>query len=260
MPHQDLYINGQKIPSVTEWLDVLDKKWLRPWYAKEELKRCIEELAAVEVTTPEDFSKRIKATLTVWRKRVKLKQGETDWAADNKSKEAGAIGTEFHTWVERFLQGEVYMPKPSELVEKVIPLTDEFRRFHKDWQFNPTIGQELHVVSKRFVYQGTFDFLGTNNKIEGLCIADWKTSNKIDDTYGLQLALYAGAYGEQVGWTPEETWKRITHGLTVRLDKRTNQLEHKVYDDLPYLYRVATALREPYDYRNKVGAWEAEND
>jgi hypothetical protein len=268
MPHQELIIQGQRIPSVTEWLDVMDKKWLRGWYAKEELKRCIEELAELQLggvvedpTDPKLLMAGVKHILARWRKRVKLKVGETDWAADGKSKAAASIGTEFHSWVEWFLNGcnGEYQWKP-ELVTAVTPLIGEFQRFHKDWQFNPTVGQEIHVVSKKYVYQGTFDFLGTTNKFEGLGLFDWKTSNKIDDTYGLQIALYAYAYGEQKGWTETETWDRIRYGGSVRLDKYTHQLEYQLYDNLPYLFRVASALREPYDYRNLVGAWEADND
>jgi hypothetical protein len=257
MPHQELVIAGQRIPSVTEWLDVLDKKWLRGWYAKEELLRCIEELSAPR---PDNDAERFeKKLLALWRKRAKARKDETDWAADGKSKQAASIGTEFHTWVEHFLKGGGYVPQPPELITRVMPLTAEFQRFHAEWKLQ-LVSQELHVVSKQYVYQGTFDFLGRNKYIEGLGIWDWKTSNKIDDTYGLQIALYAYAYGEQQGWTPEQTWGLITHGGTVRLDKRTNQLEHKIYKDLPYLFRVAVALREPWDYRNKVGAWEETND
>lgn len=258
MPHQELIVNGQRIPSVTEWLDVMDKKWLRPWYAKEELLRCIEELAPFvtgDALEPADAKRFVKTLLAAWRKRVK----EKSYAAETKARAAADIGTEFHNWVEWFLQGKVYCQKP-ELVNALAPLTREFERFHKEWGFNPTIGQELHVVSKRYVYQGTFDFLGENKKISGLGLWDWKTSNKMEDTFGLQIALYAYAYGEQQGWTPEETWERITHGGTVRVDKKNGYLEHKVYRDLPYLFRVAVALREPYDFRNQVGVWEAEDD
>ena len=256
MPHQELIVNGQRIPSVTEWLDIMDKKWLRQWYSKEELLRCIEELKNAEFDlTGGDPVKVARKILATWRKRVR----EKDYAADAKSKAAAGIGTEFHTWVEHFLKAEPY-EIANDLMAKVEPLTTEFKRFHREWAFSPTVGQEIHVVSKRYVYQGTFDFLGTNSKFDGLCVADWKTSNKIDDTYGLQLALYAYAYGEQMGWTPDETWAKITHGLSVRLDKYTHQLEHKVYDNLPYLFRVASALREPWDYRNKVGCWEESDD
>lgn len=256
MPHQDLYIEGQRIPSVTEWLDVMDKKWLRGWYAKEELLRCIAELndAQLPLTGPDPL-KVVRKILATWRKRVK----EKAYAADDKSRHAAGIGTEFHAWVEAYLGGEDCLIKP-EFLEAVQPLTVEFRRFQNDWGFVPNVGQEIHVVSKKYVYHGIFDFLGRNNKFNGLGLWDWKTSNKIDDTYGLQVALYAYAYGEQSGWTPEETWTRITHGGTVRLDKKTHQLEHKVYENLPYLFRVASALREPYDYRNQIGAWEAEYD
>jgi len=247
MPHIELIVAGQRIPSVTEWLDVMDKKWLRPWFAKEELLRCIEELAgygAVDID-----HKIVKSLLASWRKRVK----EKNYAATAKGQAAAAIGTEFHNAVENIFRNEPYSVQPI-----VAPLIHEFLRFKSEWNF--TKGkQEVHVISKRYVYQGTFDYLGEDCKILGLGLWDWKTSNKIDDTFGLQIALYAYAYGEQQGWTPEETWEKITHGGTVRLDKRTGYLEHKIYRDLPYLFRVASALREPYDYRNQVGAWESDD-
>lgn len=252
MPHQELVIAGQRIPSVTEWLDVLDKKWLRPWYAKEELLRCIGELAEFpeRLADPDITKKALKALLASWRKRVK----EKNYAAEHKAKAAADIGTMFHSEVEKFLRGETSEPADA-LVKSMM---HEFHRFQNEWKFTPGL-QEIHVVSKRYVYQGTFDYLGDDCKILGLGLWDWKTSNKIDDTFGLQIALYAYAYGEQQGWTPEETWEKITHGGTVRLDKRTGQLEHKIYRDLPYLFRVASALREPYDYRNQVGAWESDD-
>lgn len=259
MPHQDLIIEGQRIPSVTEWLDVMDKKWLRPWYAKMELMRCIEELAEIHVAEKDSYkemkngmSAGVRELLAAWRKRVK----EKAWAADAKKDAAASIGTDFHNGVEALLSGkESFIPQCPETPA----LITEFERFHKEWQFKNG-QQEIHVVSKRYVFQGTFDYLGEDCKILGLGLWDWKTSNKIDDTFGLQIALYAYAYGEQQGWTEEETWAKITHGGTVRLDKRTGYLEHKIYRDLPYLFRVAAALREPYDYRNQVGAWEAQDD
>lgn len=243
MPHVELQIAGQAVPSVTQLLDVMDKSWLRPWFAKEELNRCIEELKECEPAS-------VKPLLTMWRKRLR----EKDYAATTKGKEAADIGTEFHDNVERFLKGETVSPA-SPVVRAMF---HEFHRFHGEMQFKP-LALEKHVVSKRYVYQGTFDYIGEDSKTPGLGLWDWKTSNKIDDTFGLQVALYAYAYGEQEGWTEDETWKRITHGGTVRLDKRTGALEHKLYDNLPYLFRVAASLREPYDYRNQVGVWEADN-
>lgn len=249
MPHQELIVEGQRIPSVTEWLDVMDKSWLRPWYAKMELNRCIEELAVLTAGDLVNAKKDIKTILATWRKRVK----EKAWAATVKKDAAASIGTDFHNGVEAFLSGKPFVP----VCPETQVLLTEFERFNREWQFKNG-QQEIHVVSKRYVFQGTFDYLGEDCKILGLGLWDWKTSNKIDDTFGLQIALYAYAYGEQQGWTPDETWAKITHGGTVRLDKKTGYLEHKIYRDLPYLFRVASALREPYDYRNQVGVWEAE--
>ena len=252
MPHQEMYLDGQRVPGVSDLLGVMDRTWLQPWFAKEELARCINELAKPR---PDIDAERFEKTLLAsWRKRIK----EKDYAAPAVGQLARDIGTEFHNWVEAYLKGNAHIIRPD-LSLKVLPLTGEFVRYHAEWNLNPTIGQELNVVSKRYVYQGTFDFLGTNNKHPGLCLADWKTSSKIDDTYGLQVALYAYAYGEQMGWAEAETWEKITHGLTVRLDKYTHRLEWQVYKDLPYLFRVAIGLREAYDYRNKVGAWELES-
>lgn len=246
MPHRELIIDGQRIPGVTEILDTMDKKWLRPWYAKEELLRCIGDLVLLQEheIKPE---RAIRAVLVDWRKRVK----EKNYAAEHKAKDAADIGTEFHRCVELYLKSRQWSTTPE-----VELLLKEFRQFDQEWGFERPGLQEVYVVSKRYVYQGCFDYLGTDKKMSGLGLWDWKTSNRIDDTFGLQIALYANAYGEGQGWKPEETWAFITHGGTVRLDKRTKRLEYKVYTDLPYLFRVASALREPYDYRNKVGIWE----
>jgi hypothetical protein len=247
MPHRELTINGQRIPSVTEWLNVLDKRWLRAWYAKEELARCILELDAVRSLE----SGNVAGLLRNWRERLREKQ----YAADIKAKAAAEIGIEFHTCVEKILRDQPYDASPA-----VAPLFAEFRRFAAVWKFKPRV-LEGHVLSRRYVYHGTFDFLGETAKFDGLGVWDWKTSNKMDDTFGLQIALYAYAYGEQKGWTEYETWQKITHGGTVRLDKKSGKLKYKVYSDLPYLFRVAVALREPYDFLNKVGAWEeTDND
>lgn len=256
MPHRELVIDGQRIPGVTELLDTMDKKWLRPWFAKEELVRCIDELApllseykAMTLEPGKNLTGEFRHLLAQWRKRVK----EKDYAAEHKAKDAAAVGTLFHGCVEAYLKTGTYV-----CTDVVQPLMDEFVRFDQEWGFDRPGLQEVYVLSKRYVYQGCFDYLGGNRRMSGLGLWDWKTSNKIDDTFGLQIALYAYAYGEQQGWTPEQTWAKITHGGTVRLDKRTRQLEYKVYDNLPYLFRVASALREPYDYRNQVGAWEEE--
>jgi len=252
MTHWTPTVDGVAVPSVTTILGVMEKEWLRPWYAKEELSRCVGELdATVKSLLP------FKDLLASWRKRIK----EKDYAATQRAKDAGDIGTMFHQCVEDILRNEskLVIPPP------VLPLVRKWQEWQD--QFNPQPhGLEQHVISKKWMYGGTFDFIGITshtNEPGELTIADWKTSNKIDDTFGLQLAAYAYAYGEQKGWTEEETWKWITVGVSVRVDKRAykdNELEVKVYNDLPYLFRVFSSLREPYDYLRKVGVWESEDE
>lgn len=251
MGHREVFIDGVKAAGVTSMLGTLEKPYLRPWYAKQELLRCIDELATFSSAGGADLKKSLKAILATWRRRIK----EKDYAAVATTRVSSDIGTDFHDCVECYLRRDAVNPK-SELVGRMMR---EFALFDAEYKFKP-LELEFNVVSKRYLYQGTFDFIGHCAKLEGLGVADWKTSNKIDDTFGLQLALYAYAYGEQAGWTPEETWDRIKWGICVRLDKKSGGLEHKVYTDLPYLFRVAIALREPYDYMQKIGIWEEQSD
>jgi len=247
MPHQELVIDGRPVPSVTEIISVLDKPFLRGWYAKEELQRCIDELA---MPRPDKQAQSFeKELLVAWRRRVRQK----DYAAIAKAERAKEWGISFHTAVYNILRHE-----PYSVVIDIIPSIHSFLKLKEKWAFRPT-KLEFSVRSEIYDFHGTGDYIGEDNVMPGLGIGDWKTSNSIGAENGLQIALYAYAFGEQEGWSVKETWEKITHGFIARFDKKTGLPETKLITDLPHLFRVAIALRELYDFWRKVGIWEEKN-
>ncbi|MFE3326835.1 hypothetical protein [Streptomyces sp. NPDC059176] len=102
--------------------------------------------------------------------------------------QAGARGTDVHTYAQRFLSGEDELTVPDELigyVEACVAFLDE-------WQLVPVL-VETTVASRMWQYCGTFDVVG--DVYDGTRrIVDWKTgASGIWGETGLQLAAYAGA-------------------------------------------------------------------
>lgn len=111
------------------------------------------------------------------------------------------------------------------------------------------------LISSEYGYQGTFDAIGYLNQSPNMWIFDWKTSNRLDETVGLQLSAYAYLYGEKVGWQ-HSVWEHIPNGYAVRLDKETGKLETHLFHDLKYYFDVFVSLILPYQFMTKTGGWE----
>jgi len=179
MPHQDLFVDGVRYPSVTEILGDAPKPWLEKWRAK--------------------------------------------WGvlADRKTKAATNVGNEFHALVEPLVLGKnVYLPGKRRLDRMLLSFECWF--MSSGLQIKDT---ELHVVSKLYQYQGTFDATGyLADKPKTLVLFDWKTSNAIYPDMALQLVAYAQAYFEQTG-----IW--IKRGIIVHVskDKPLHKLTVKEY-------------------------------
>ena len=85
------------------------------------------------------------------------------------------------------------------------------------------IENEMMVYSKEFQYAGAVDAVVES---EGkTIIMDWKTSNRIQNEYALQVSAYAKAYEEMTGDKVHEAW-------IVRFDKHTRKMPQikVVYD------------------------------
>lgn len=221
MPHKNVVVDGIKIPSVTTILNVLDKPGLVYWYGKHGTAEC---------------------------NRIK--------------EESATFGTHVHSLIESFLscqEGMVLLPQDVKYTPEELACSQSFREWYKTSGLTPvSMEPEDAVISKEYNYQGTWDFIG--RKDGTMLVADWKTSNALYDTVGLQLAAYAQLYGESQGLTGNAIWKLIPHGMAVRIDKKTAKVQVKWYKDLIWYFDVFKSLLLPYQFVSHTGAWSHEKD
>jgi hypothetical protein len=166
--------------------------------------------------------------------------------------ESAVFGTNVHSQIESYLSQKasdaVYTPEEIKCFEN-------FKNWYSTYGLVPvSMEPEDAVISTRYNYQGTWDFIGKKDGV--LLVADWKTSNQLYDTVGLQLAAYAHLYGENQGWSDDEVWKNIPHGLAVRIDKKTAYVQAKWFTDLRYYFDVFKSLLLPYQFVSHSGAWQ----
>lgn len=216
MPHKELVHKGIRIPSVTQVIGCLDKPALYAWYGKYGNEEC---------------------------NRIK--------------KESGEFGTAVHNLIDEHI-----MKKPPQTyvypdylnTEMIVTCAKNFATWY-DQSGMEVISAEPEdaVYSKRYNYQGTWDFIGRRNGI--MLPADWKTSNQIYDTVGLQLAAYAQLYGEREGWSDEEIFNRLPDGLGVRIDRKTAKVYEHQFTGMKYYFDVFKHLLQAYQFHTSTGAW-----
>ena len=207
--------DGKNWPSVTEVCDVISKPGLYPFYGEhgtEGAKRIMEE--------------------------------------------AGAIGTEFHDEIFHRLNGSKNPIQPSP--QACLMVDEFFNSFIKPYQVVP-VALEQKVINYAKRYHGSYDGIVqvTNMPLEtkygkpstqlftGPVLADWKSSNGIYDSHGIQLGGYAACDNN----IP-------TTGLIVQVKRDTIQLKYKFFMGLNYYGEVFYNAREIYNYIHKQGQWE----
>ena len=219
MPHKTVVKGGINIPSVTQIIGCLDKPGLYNWYGKYGTEEC---------------------------NRIKI--------------ESGLFGTAVHDLIEQFITG---VTKPMEWPESVDQ--DKARRCAENFKtWYKTSGLEVinaepedAVYSKRHNFQGTWDFIGKGYKGSPvILVCDWKTSNSLYETVGLQLSAYAQLFGEDQGWKDEETFKYIPDGLAVRIDKKTEKVYPKMFTGMKHYFDVFKHLIPAYEFHTQTGAWD----
>jgi hypothetical protein len=116
------------------------------------------------------------------------------------------IGTEFHRCAEMVMQGKAPNPRCNRVAAMM-------KTFDSEW-FSVTevapYQTEMKVWSDRYRYQGTLDLVAELNLVPTLI--DFKSSARINDDMGMQLAAYAEAYKEITG-------VEIKQGLIVCVSK-----------------------------------------
>jgi hypothetical protein len=162
----------------------------------------------------EVLSSRPKPWLDAWHEK---------WGrrAEQKAYEATLVGRRFHEGVDAMLSASPVTPLYTS-----VRLAKMWQRF-KAWVLEVGFEvkeTELHVISHKYTYQGTFDATGYLRGGKELYLFDWKTSSGIYADMALQLSAYAQAYYEQTGI-------RIKKGLIVHIskDKPGHKLSVKEY-------------------------------
>jgi hypothetical protein len=184
-----------------------------------------------------------------WYKQAIWKHGKRGWQKCKAQSNRGLrIGTETHALLESFIT-----KKPPEyisgkydsqaiadaLYDKVNPLVDEYTSI------------EPHLISEKYRIHGTADMIVRLNYDTGLWVGDWKTAAGRDMAHPIQLAIYAMCWNEMC----DEVL--IDKGFIARVDKKSKKLTVHIdeYKGLKQYYPVVLALREIYEYSNKLGVY-----
>lgn len=183
--------------------------------------------------------------------RFKESGGLIDWAwrmgRDGKDyrkvkTEAGNIGTHVHNLIESHIQGD---PLPD-LSGKVSPfMLNQIQNAYNAylaWSRKTNlkiVATEMHLVSERYRYGGTFDAVG---EVDGkLCMLDWKTSPSVYPDFLIQLAAYQNLW-------EEKTQAPIEGGFhLLRFDKTNGDFHHHHWPELNDAWESFKMMRVLYD-------------
>jgi hypothetical protein len=218
VPHKEIDRDGIRIPSVTQVIGCLDKPALYSWYGKYGNEEC---------------------------NRIKNESAE--------------FGTAVHNLIDEHVAKkphQTYLYPDSMNVEMVMKCAKNFAEWYDNSGLEVISAEpEDAAISKRYNFQGTWDFFGRRKGYPFILPADWKTSNQIYPTVGLQLAAYAQLFGEQQGWSDEEIFKKIPNGIGVRIDKKTAKVYEHTFDGLRFYFDVFKHLLHVYEFHTNTGAW-----
>lgn len=198
-------------PGVTTVLSVLAKPALIPWAANE-------------------AARKIKAYLIQHAQGRPLTADEIDKLVEDGRKAHGAIkdeaanfGTRAHQAIDIFIKTGV-----SQVKEDILPVFQAFC----DWKQKThieIIGGDLKIASMEYGYGGSLDALGL---VDGkVVIVDFKTSNRINPEYALQVAAYSNSYAEMFGLD------YIPEAYILRLGKKTPDFEVRKVKSIQSAFR-----------------------
>jgi len=152
-------VDGQRLPSVTSVINMMDKPALVNWAARLSAEFAVDHREAL-ADLPESAA--IDAIKGGWRR-------SRDKAAN--------FGTAVHEAIET---GDT----PDN--EKLIPYVNAALDYLEEVNLHDQV-QEVTVVSREYGYAGTMDLLGYQEDGNGL-VVDWKSGKGLYDSAALQLA------------------------------------------------------------------------
>jgi hypothetical protein len=175
---------------------------------------------------------------------IELALQESKRAHRVKKDTAGDIGTEVHSIVGAYVEGQL-LPRDIEHPEKRKAL-ENFMKVTGGWEW---LGSEIVVINEweerdkdtgevsLFGYGGTADAIARlpDGKIY---LIDFKTSNHISATYSMQCALYAAATPTNYEKGMVDAWRQISEARILHFNKEFltwECLERNISEQMPYI-------------------------
>ena len=225
-------IDGERYPSVTTILGVIDKPAIKRWALNE-------------------MGNRVGANLTkVKDGNMVLDQKIIDWIVqDGKkihekiSKEAMDIGSRVHELIQEYFMTGYFsngliQKEPEEVQSCLLAFWD----WLKDTGFE-MVETEQMVFSRKYKFAGTLDAVGKMGTKSTLI--DFKSSKGIWDEYYLQVAAYSMAYQEM-------TENKIDESYVVRFGKLDGAFEVKEIGDINQHFEAFLAAKKLWEWQRNV--------
>lgn len=224
-------LNGKGMTGVTTILNSIAKPNLIDWAASEAYKDSLE-------LSKEDIKRIID---------------EKDYAHKRKNDSAKDIGKDAHDWVERYIKASIKGDKLPELDQETAHICRRFRAWaeHENVKF---IASELSVLSRKYFYAGTFDFVCEINGRRYL--GDFKTSSGIyGREYFAQCAAYRIAIEENGAFTQNGDkidLSNITGSIVVRSDKMTDEEIDAKNKEMEKKYHSNKYSKSPFEAKASI--------
>ena len=241
------YVGEEKeeYPSVTTILNkVIAKPYLMYWAVKEAVSYIGENLDRV---INKEIILNSENAIKILNEAKKTHEKIRD--------EAGEIGKETHSIIEKINNHEVLDEKQMEKLDKRIRNSvNAYLFWKKQVGFEPE-KSEFICYSKKHKFAGKIDCVGKINN--ELVIVDFKTTNAIYPEYWLQVAGYYGAFSEMF---PDE---KIKGCYIVRFGKEDGEeFEAKNIEDIVLMeenFKVFLSAVDLWEWQTKQKEKEKEN-
>jgi len=159
---------------------------------------------------------------------------------------ASDIGTLAHYLIECEIKGEE--PDTSEYSEKDIDKAENAFLAWLEWKDSKgkieTIASEIPLVSERYQYGGTLDWVLRQNG--NIILVDFKTSNRVYDEMTYQLAAYKHL------WNENHPDKKIRECYILRIGKENGEFEQRRFKNLDREFQIFLHLLKIYKLQKEI--------
>ncbi len=227
-------VNDKVIYGVTSIVNIINKPALTYWAANK----------GAEV-----FLENMKAGVALDEIQIKQMADMIKTAHTQTKNKAADIGTMIHLWLEGFLKaGIAKKPLPKKPINPEMKnAVNSFLEWTKKNKVKFT-ETERKVYSQKYKYAGTCDAIATINGKP--TIIDFKTSNAVYPESFLQTVAYQAAI-------EEETNKKFTHNLILRLSKENHQKGIEPFEVLETTnhrenFKTFLACKKIYEWQQEI--------